>query len=109
MNYSTRVSAKHFFLCLLAPLLGREAFANESPALAKNFIDELITLADGENIAGNGAQPWLNLPDEYIVAKAPQVIIEAGMGSERRQIARHWGRPQVDSRRERETRLCLPL
>lgn len=49
----------------------------------KNFIDELITLAGGENIAGDAAQPWLNLPDEYVVAKAPQVIIEAGMGSER--------------------------
>ena len=49
----------------------------------QNFLDELITLAGGENISGNAAQPWLNLPDEYVVAKAPQVIIEAGMGSER--------------------------
>ncbi|HMF50581.1 MAG TPA: cobalamin-binding protein [Candidatus Saccharimonadales bacterium] len=57
----------------------------------KNFIDELITLAGGENIAGNAAQPWLNLPDEYVVAKAPQVIIEAGMGSERGETAKHWG------------------
>jgi iron complex transport system substrate-binding protein len=56
----------------------------------KNFIDELITLAGGENIAGNAAQPWLNLPDEYVVAKAPQVIIEAGMGSERSEPAQHW-------------------
>jgi iron complex transport system substrate-binding protein len=57
----------------------------------KNFIDELITLAGGENIAGKAAQPWLNLPDEYVVAKAPQVIIEAGMGSERGESAKHWG------------------
>jgi iron complex transport system substrate-binding protein len=57
----------------------------------KNFIDELITLAGGENIAGNAAQPWLNLPDEYVVAKAPQVIIEAGMGSERKRSAKYWG------------------
>ena len=57
----------------------------------KNFIDELITLAGGENIAGNADQPWLNLPDEYVVAKAPQVIIEAGMGSERGESAKHWG------------------
>lgn len=57
----------------------------------KNFIDELITLAGGENIAGRAAQPWLNLPDEYVVAKAPQVIIEAGMGSERGESAKHWG------------------
>lgn len=56
----------------------------------KNFIDELITLAGGENIAGNAAQPWLNLPDEYVVARAPQVIIEAGMGSERGASAEHW-------------------
>src|SRR6266550_4175535 len=56
----------------------------------KNFIDELITLAGGENIAGNADQPWLNLPDEYVVAKAPQVIIEAGMGSERGESAEHW-------------------
>ena len=56
----------------------------------KNFINELITLAGGENIAGNAAQPWLNLPDEYVVAKAPQVIIEAGMGSERSESAKHW-------------------
>ena len=56
----------------------------------KNYIDELITLAGGENIAGNAAQPWLNLPDEYVVAKAPQVIIEAGMGSERGPSTKNW-------------------
>src|ERR687898_2687401 len=57
----------------------------------KNYIDELITLAGGDNIARNAAQPWLNLPDEYVVAKAPQVIIEAGMGSERGSSDKHWG------------------
>jgi iron complex transport system substrate-binding protein len=56
----------------------------------KNFIDELITAAGGENIAGNAAQPWLNLPDEYVVAKAPQVIIEAGMGSAQPPAGKHW-------------------
>jgi len=56
----------------------------------RNFIDELINLAGGENIAGNAAQPWLNLPDEYVVAKAPQVIIQAGMGSERAAAMRYW-------------------
>ena len=57
----------------------------------KNFIDELITLAGGKNIAGDAPQPWLNLPDEYVVAKAPQVIIQAGMGSERETPAKYWG------------------
>jgi iron complex transport system substrate-binding protein len=56
----------------------------------RNFLDELITLAGGENISGNAAQPWLNLPDEYVVTKAPQVIIEAGMGSDRGRVARNW-------------------
>ncbi len=56
----------------------------------KNFIDELITLAGGTNIAAGAAQPWLNLPDEYIVAKAPEVIIEAGMGSEREKANKRW-------------------
>jgi iron complex transport system substrate-binding protein len=56
----------------------------------KNYIDELITLAGGENIARSAAQPWLNLPDEYVVAKAPQVIIEAGMGSERGSSIKNW-------------------
>ncbi|MBI4527314.1 MAG: cobalamin-binding protein [Deltaproteobacteria bacterium] len=56
----------------------------------KNFIDELITLAGGKNIVGNVSQPWLNLPEEYVVAKAPQVIIEAGMGSEREDSTKRW-------------------
>jgi iron complex transport system substrate-binding protein len=56
----------------------------------KNFIDELITLARGENIAGSAGQPWLNLPDEIVVAKAPDVIIEAGMGSERGESRKRW-------------------
>jgi iron complex transport system substrate-binding protein len=56
----------------------------------KNFLDELITVAGGENIAGNASQPWLNLPDEYVVAKAPQVIIQAGMGSDTGRPMSQW-------------------
>jgi len=56
----------------------------------KNFLDELITVAGGENIAGNASQPWLNLPDEYVVAQAPQVIIQAGMGSDAGGPTRRW-------------------
>ena len=69
----------------------------------RNFIDELITLAGGKNIAGTAAQPWLNLPDEYVVAQAPQVIIVAGMGSERGHSVQHWADlksiPAVEQRR----------
>lgn len=68
----------------------------------RNFIDELITLAGGKNIAGDVARPWLNLPDEYVVAKAPQVIIEAGMGSDRGESARYWSDvPSVPAVKER--------
>jgi len=55
-----------------------------------NFIDELITLAGGENIAAAAPQPWPHLPVEYVVAKAPQIIIEAGMGSEREESRKRW-------------------
>ena len=56
----------------------------------KNFIDELIRLGGGENIAAAASQPWLNLPEEFVVAKAPQVIIEARMGSERETSNKRW-------------------
>jgi iron complex transport system substrate-binding protein len=56
----------------------------------KNFLDELITLAGGANISSNASQPWLNLPDEYVVAKAPQVIIQAGMGSDAGGPTKQW-------------------
>ncbi len=56
----------------------------------KNFIDELITLAAGRNIAGSASQPWLNLPEEFVVAERPEVIIEAGMGSERDESHKRW-------------------
>ncbi len=55
-----------------------------------SYINELIMAAGGDNIANNAAQPWLNLPDEYVVSRAPQVIIEAGMGSERGQGGINW-------------------
>lgn len=69
----------------------------------KNFIDELITRAGGQNIAGGAARPWLNLPDEFVVATAPQVIIEAGTGADPRAASDHWNHvvsiPAVKERR----------
>ena len=35
------------------------------------FIDELLTLAGGENIAGAAPQPWPHLPMDYVVARPP--------------------------------------
>lgn len=54
------------------------------------YIDEILTLAGGENIAGVTLQPWPHLPAEYVVAKAPQVIIEGSMGSEQGAAEKNW-------------------
>ena len=54
------------------------------------FIDEILTLAGGENIAGAASPAWPHLPLDYVIAKAPQVIIEGGMGSERGESGKHW-------------------
>jgi len=54
------------------------------------FIDELVTLARGENIAGSALSAWPHLPMEYVVAQAPKVIIEGGMGTERESLGNHW-------------------
>ena len=54
------------------------------------FIDELVTLARGENIAGSALSAWPHLPMEYVVAQAPKVIIEGGMGTERESQGNHW-------------------
>lgn len=46
------------------------------------FLDELITLARGHNIAAETGQQWPRLSVEFIVAKQPEVIIDGSMGSE---------------------------
>ncbi len=54
------------------------------------FVDELINLAGGENIAGTTHAAWPHLPIEYVVSQAPKVIIEGGMGTERESQGNHW-------------------
>ena len=41
-----------------------------------------MTRAGGTNLAAASGQRWPNLTFEFIVAAAPQVIIDASMGSE---------------------------
>lgn len=60
-------------------LVGRSPFVAAGPG---TYQDELITRARGINVAGDAGQPWPNLSLELIVAEAPQVIIDASMGSE---------------------------
>ncbi|MGD9763763.1 MAG: ABC transporter substrate-binding protein [Candidatus Binatia bacterium] len=51
------------------------------------FQDELITRARGENIAAAAGKAWPNLTLEFVIARAPEIIIDAGMGSEQADAA----------------------
>ena len=44
--------------------------------------DELLTMAGGVNVAGDAGQVWPTLSLELVVARAPEVIVDAAMGSE---------------------------
>lgn len=46
------------------------------------YQDELIELAHGTNVAVQTGQRWPNLGIEFVLEQAPDVIIDAGMGSE---------------------------
>jgi iron complex transport system substrate-binding protein len=60
-------------------LVGRSPFI---AAGAGTYQDELISLAHGDNLAAPTGQAWPTVNLEFIVARAPQVIIDASMGSE---------------------------
>lgn len=60
-------------------------FVGRSPFVAAGrgtYQDELIELARGTNLAAATDQTWPNVSLEFIVARAPEVIIDASMGSE---------------------------
>lgn len=44
--------------------------------------DELLAIAGGDNVAHDAGQAWPQLSLEAVVARAPEVIIDAGMGTE---------------------------
>jgi iron complex transport system substrate-binding protein len=46
------------------------------------FLDELLAMAHGENIADVSAQAWPRLSLEYIIATRPQVILDGRMGTD---------------------------
>ena len=47
-----------------------------------NFLNELIAMAHGTNIAANSEEAWPRLSIEYVIATAPAVIIDGQMGDE---------------------------
>lgn len=60
-------------------LVGRSPFV---AAGRGTYQDELVTRAHGTNLAAASGGAWPNLGLETIVAQAPEVIIDASMGSE---------------------------
>lgn len=65
------------------------------------YLDELITLAHGANIAAADPQSWPRLSLEYIIAARPQVILDGQMGADARAKAGFWGRyPEIPAVRE---------
>jgi iron complex transport system substrate-binding protein len=60
-------------------LVGRTPFV---AAGSGTYQDELVALAGGDNLAAAIGERWPNISLELIVARAPEVIIDASMGSE---------------------------
>jgi iron complex transport system substrate-binding protein len=82
-----------------APRLRVLMTVGRSPLVAAGrgtYQDELITRARGDNIAATSGRAWPNLTLEFVVAQAPEVIIDASMGSEEAanpgDSARFWAR-----------------
>lgn len=48
---------------------------------AKSFVNSLITMAGGRNIAGDVEQDWVNLSPEMVLARDPQVAVLCHHGS----------------------------
>jgi iron complex transport system substrate-binding protein len=59
---------------------------------AGTYLDELIRLAHGRNIAEASGQAWPRLSIEYIVAIRPEVILDGQMGTDTPASSRFWSR-----------------
>jgi iron complex transport system substrate-binding protein len=69
------------------------------------YLDELLTLAQAENIGEAPAQTWPRLSLEYLIAVGPQVILDGQMGSERSMPSSFWARyPTIPAVREDRVR-----
>jgi iron complex transport system substrate-binding protein len=66
------------------------------------FLDDLLHLAGGDNIADLAAQNWPRLSIEYIIATRPEVILDGAMGSDADTPAGFWARyPAIPAVRDR--------
>jgi ABC-type Fe3+-hydroxamate transport system substrate-binding protein len=64
---------------------------------AGSFVDDLLRAVGAENVFGDVAQPWPEVGEESIVARAPDVILDASVGdvdtvAGREELAKDWQR-----------------
>jgi iron complex transport system substrate-binding protein len=59
---------------------------------AETFVDDLIRVAGGVNVAADAGQPWPRLSLEAVLAWAPEVIIDSALGHEQGADSGLWSR-----------------
>lgn len=56
------------------------------------YLDDLLRAADDDNVAAKMGTEWPRISLEYVIAAAPQVILDGAMGTEARASQSFWGR-----------------
>jgi ABC-type Fe3+-hydroxamate transport system substrate-binding protein len=65
------------------------------------FLDELLKIAGADNIADTAGQSWPHLGIEYIIASAPEVILDGQMGTDPASPGGFWSHyPTIPAVRE---------
>ncbi len=60
-------------------VVGRRPLIAAGPG---TYQDELLRMAGGDNVAAAAREAWPHLSMEHVIASAPEVIIDSGMGDE---------------------------
>lgn len=68
-------------------VVGHEPLVVAGPGL---FVDEILRIAGGENVAASTGRPWPRLSLESVVGMSPEVIVDAAMGSEASEAPASW-------------------
>lgn len=72
------------------------------------FVDELVRLAGGDNVAASTGRPWPRLSIESVVGLSPEVIVDAAMGSEAGDALPSWWARWESIAAVRERRVRTP-
>jgi iron complex transport system substrate-binding protein len=69
------------------------------------YLDELLTLAHGDNVGDASDQTWPRLSVEYLIAVKPEVILDGQMGSDQAAPLGFWARyPTIPAVRDHRIR-----